>query len=323
MRERSRPRKRARVDEQRRRSPAYKVLYVLIVLIVAGAWAWSFVSYFRRYDSEHPIIEWATPWHEDDVMDAHGVFLWEETTLAAPVGGKVSYPMGTGPLRVFKGAVVARVASGNTKRDVKSPTAGYFVAGTDGYEGKWRYSSLWLGNEELPDVGAVAMRENGAAVKKGEAIGKIIPQPQELRFICYIDKNEVIAKRLANNSVTVRFDTLDTASRVNVRVWEDYGHRLKAYISLPWFPPSAAKSRASTLLLETAGMSGVTVPESAVTFRGGKLGAYVIDGTNAVFREVTGRAIDGGRFLVTSGVVLGDAVVVDGDRAEEGRVDLW
>lgn len=314
---------RSRKSDQRKRGPGYKILYALLIVVVVTVWGYAFSSYFRRYDSMHPVIAWATPWHEEDITAARGVLLWEESVIASPASGKVSYPMGRGPMRVFKGAVVARVASGNAKHDVKAQGTGYFIAGVDGHEGEWRYTSLWLDWDDLPEVSGVSMRSDGDTVKKGEAIGKLVPQPQELRSICYVDRSDAVVKRLTSDTLTARMDELDTSSRVEVRVWEDLGAKAKAYISLPWFPPEAVKSRATTLLFETGGASGVTVPESAVTMRGGRQGAFVIDGTTAVFRDVSGRVIDGGRFLITDGIVLGEAVVVDGDSAEEGRVNLW
>jgi hypothetical protein len=50
---------------------------------------------------------------------------------------------------------------------------------------------------------------------------------------------------------------------------------------------------------------------------------YILNGTEAVFTKVQGRSIGEARFLVTQGMKLGDAVIVNGSSAREGRVKLW
>jgi hypothetical protein len=60
-----------------------------------------------------------------------------------------------------------------------------------------------------------------------------------------------------------------------------------------------------------------------VAEKGGSLGAFVLKGSSAVFTEIDGLFIGGSRFLVTKGLKLGDAVIVDGQSAHEGRVKLW
>jgi hypothetical protein len=144
-----------------------------------------------------------------------------------------------------------------------------------------------------------------------------------LRFIGFADLTGDLEKKLEANRLMVKMDALDTPSRAQVRVYEKLGHRVKMYLGMPWFPPGVLLSRNHSLMIEAGEASGVVVPESAVTMRDGRVGAFVIRGSEAVFRDIEGRVIDGGRYLVMKGVKLGDAVVVDAETAKEGRVKFW
>jgi hypothetical protein len=301
----------------------YRILYCIAVTAIAVLWVYALKSYFEQYDSLHPEITWALPWVQVDSITAGGVFLWNEASLAAPRDGAVRYPNGSGPLRVAKGEVVARVVSGQSAWDVKAPREGYFVAGVDGWEGKWRYASLWPGENELPEAEPVKVIGDGASVKSGAPVGKIIYQPQDLRFIGYADMAGNLEKNLASNEVMVKMDPLDTPSRAYVRVYQKVGHRVKMYLTMPWFPPEAALSRNYDLIIEAGSMTGVSIPESSIVIRDGFRGAFVLNGSEARFTRVDGRLIGGAKFLATKGIKLGDAVIVNGGAAREGRVKLW
>ncbi|MDR1915576.1 MAG: efflux RND transporter periplasmic adaptor subunit [Synergistaceae bacterium] len=306
-----------------RKSLTFCIFYFLVLAVTAFIWIYAYRSYFRHYDSTHPDITWAVPWVQEDIIKADGVLLWNEEKIISPRAGTVKFPQGTGPKRVQRGAVVARVSSGSSAVDVKSPSEGYFIAGLDGAEGKWRYQSLWPGSYELPQVPSVKLMQDGDKVRQGAAIGKIIPQPQGLRYIGYIDLIGNFKEKLASNRVMVKMDSLDTPSKSNVRVYEILGHRAKVLLDIPWFPPGMILSRNYDLIIEIGETSGVTVPESAVIVKDGIRGAFVLRGSEAFFTGVKGRSIDGGRFLVTDGLKLGDAVIVDAYGAQEGRVKLW
>ncbi|MDR1137518.1 MAG: efflux RND transporter periplasmic adaptor subunit [Synergistaceae bacterium] len=303
------------------RSVAYRLFYGLCILLISCVWIYAFKSYFDHYDSVHPEIAWAVPWVQTDVVPAEGVLLWNEKVVLSPRDGTVKYPAGRGPVRVPKGEIVAKVTSGSAESNIKSEEDGYFVAGLDGFEEQWKYSTLWL--EEPPEPPPLKMLEDGAKVSKGAPIGKLIPQPQELRLIGYVDLTEDMIARLETNRLMIKMDALDTSSRSYVQVYEMMGHRAKVYVDIPWFPPQTLMSRKYKMLVETGETSGVAIPESAVGSMKGKQGAFVLKGSNAAFTEIKGRIIDGSRFLATEGLKLGDAVIVDADGAREGRVRLW
>ena len=302
---------------------AYRVFYGLILLLIVCVWIYAFKAYFEHYDRLRPDIAWATPWIQVDIIPVDGILLWDEEVLTAPRDGIVTYPFGRGPVRVPNGATVARVSSGGATSDIRSARDGYFIAGFDGSEGNWRYSQLWPGVEQLPEPAPLRMINDEASVNIGDIIGKLAPQPQELRMIGYVDLTEEMMASLEANRVMAKMDPLDTSSRALVRVYETYGHRAKVYLNIPWFPPEILKSRKYSLLAETGEISGVAIPESAVGIMDGRRGAFVVRGSDASFVEVTGRPIDGARFLVTEGLKLGDAVIVDAYGAREGRVQVW
>ncbi|MDR0648537.1 MAG: efflux RND transporter periplasmic adaptor subunit [Synergistaceae bacterium] len=296
-----------------------KIIYWASVVAIAVIWVVAFRSYFEQYDSAHPEIAWALPWVQSDTITASGVYLWNEAEVRAPASGAVSFPSGAGPLRVAKGAILAKVDGSY----VRAAQEGYFLAGSDGMEGKWRYAALWPGYDELPSAPPVTMTKAGQRVKSGAVIGKLVLQPQDLRFIGYADLTGNLEEDLASNRVMVKMDALDTPSHAPVRVYERVGHRAKMYLTAPWFPPDVTLSRNCEMLIEAGTVTGVTVPESSVIRRDGVWGAFVLKGSEASFAAVEGRSISGNRFLVTSGVKLGDAVIVNGGSAREGRVRLW
>lgn len=305
------------------RGPVQKFFYWFAILLIVFVWIYAFRAYFRHYDSVHPDIAWAEAWVQTDIVNVEGILLWNEDLILSPRDGTVKFPMGRGPLRVPRGAVVAKVTDGGGTYDIKTRDEGYFVAGLDGSEGGWKYSALWPGMKELPVVSPLKMTEESAKVKKNSPVGKLIPQPQDLRFIGYVDMTEGMTKSLASNNLPVKMDTLDTSSKAYVRVYETAAGKAKVYLNVPWFPPEAIMSRRYKLIVEEGETSGIAIPETAVDTKNGKTGAYVVKGTEASFVEIKGRVIGGGRFLATEGLALGDAVIVDAGGAREGRVRLW
>lgn len=301
----------------------YGIFYYFAIAVIVVAWIVAFRSYFENYDSMHPEITWVVPWVQVDMVEAEGIFLWNETKLAASASGKVRYPKGPGPHKVAAGEVVARISSGQAVYDVKAPQAGYFLAGFDGAEGQWKYADIWPGVAPLPKGGTVKMARDGDGVTKGNPVGKLIHQPQELRFIGYTDLSPPLKDALENDRVMVKMDPLDTPSRAHVRVYDDIGHRAKIYLNLPWFPPDIVLSRNYSLIIEAGETHGVVVPESAVATKNGVIGTYVLRGSHSVFVPLNGRTISGSRYLATNGLKLGDAVIVNGAAAREGRVKLW
>lgn len=300
----------------------FRPLYWAAVLFIAVIWIWAFKLYFDRYEYLHPDVTWAVPGVETQLVKIPGVLLWKEVPLVAKMAGTVSYPQGTGPVRVSHGSVVARIVSGGRAMDIKAYRQGYFVAGVDGEEISWRYSAIWPG-DKLPVPHKLSHLKDGLTVGPGQAIGKLVEQPQELRFVGYAKIRGNIADQIKNRSLMVKMDMGDTVTRAAIRVWMDVGDQTKFYVTLPWFQPETLLSRKYTLTVEAGRTEGALVPASAVLDKDGMRGVYLVRGSRVIFQKAEGKAAANGKFLVTKGISVGDAVVEDASTAREGRIQLW
>lgn len=299
---------------------AFRVSYWLGVIIIAVMWVWAFKSYFDRYEYLHPDITWAVPGVDRQIVTAPGLLLWKESILTAPAGGSPTFPLGKGPVRVARGAVVVKVGG----REVKAYQQGYFVAGRDGEETHWRYSSIWPADrEEYNREIKVKYIADGSPVGKGQFVGKIIEQPQELRFIGRMPQTGDIPAQIKRKRLRVRYDNDDTVSNAKLRVTMDDNGMTKFYASLPWFPPELVMSRNYTLIIDAGETEGAVVPRSAVLVKNGRTGVYMVRGARVVFVPVEGRDLPNDRFIVIKGISVGDAVVEEAAAAREGRIQLW
>lgn len=301
-----------------------KPLYWLIVGAVVALWIWGFMLYFQRYAFLHPEVTWAVPGIDEELVVVDGALLWKELVLTSPAEGTVTYPQGRGPVRVSKGAVVAVVKTASGSSQIKAYQQGYFVAGLDGSEESWKYSELWPGSEPLPVADKLTLAENGAQVARGQPVGKLIEQPQELRFIGYTKIAGNMERQIKNKRLKVKMDENDTVSTADIRVHQEMRDgKVKFYLNLQWFQPSLLMSRNYRLIIEAGSVEGAVVPESALLRKNGALGVYIVRGARVLFHQVEGKAIDGGKFLVTKGLSIGDAIVEDASTAREGRIQLW
>lgn len=302
----------------------FRPLYWLIVAAVVALWIWGFKLYFQRYDYLHPDVTWAVPGMDEELVEAEGALLWTETVLTAPFEGTVTYPQGTGPVRVGKGAVVATVKSAAKTTEIKAYRQGYFVAGVDGSEESWKYSELWPGTDLIPRAQKLKLMQNGAQTAYGQPVGKLIEQPQDLRFIGYSGVSGNMGRQIKNKRLKVKMDERDTVSTAEIRVYNDLpGGKVKLYLTLPWFQPSLLMSRNYRLIIEAGSVEGAIVPETALLRKNGGLGVYLVRGSRVLFRPVAGKYLDGGNFLVTEGLSVGDAIVENAETAREGRIQLW
>ncbi|NLX84842.1 MAG: efflux RND transporter periplasmic adaptor subunit [Synergistaceae bacterium] len=304
-------------------SRKFRPLYWLMVFLVIIVWIWAFKLYFDRYEYLHPDITWAIPGIDVELVEVRGVLLWKEVLIQASSEGIVAYPQGTGPVRVARGSVIARITSGNKSFDVKAYQQGYFIAALDGTEQTWRYSELWPGFQPLPNPRPLARLKDGLLVGKGQPIGKLIEQPQELRFVGYSAIVGNMAEQVKNNKLRVKMDGVDTVSAAEIRVTNKTGKKIKFYITLPWFQPETLLSRKYTLIIEAGRTEGALVPRSSVTEQEGKPGIYLVRGARVVFTPVKGKNVANNMFIITEGVSVGDAIVEDASTAREGRIQLW
>lgn len=298
-------------------SGSRRVLYLGILLVIAALWVMGYLSYVDHHRRTNPRITWGVPWTEWNLIPCRGALIWEERVIRSPAGGAVRYPRGEGPVKVPAGAVVAQVNGVS----VKTPVQGIFTARLDRMEGKWRYQYIWDNRENLPHP--PSQSPPAVSVSPGQALGKVIEQPQEIRFFGYVDMTGTVPKMLEERHLAVRRHKFDVNLFGDVRFYEVMGGKALVYMDLPWFTEDIITHRTIDLLVEAGRFDGIAVPESSVMRRGGSYGVFVVRGNVARFRPVEGRPIGAGRFLVTRGLAMGEPVIVDAQLAREGRVQLW
>jgi hypothetical protein len=94
-------------------------------------------------------------------------------------------------------------------------------------------------------------------------------------------------------------------------------------MTLPFFPASIITARGFSCSVLTGNRRGVSVPDSAVILREGKMGVLMVQGSMTEFTEVEGFPTDGDNFFITKGVLPGNVVVLRADKVKEGVVRLW
>jgi hypothetical protein len=305
------------------RSTVLRVLYFALLLAVAVTSIYIYTIWWDEYQRSHPkvtVAEYQT-YRED--IPFHGILLWKDYVLTSAWEGTVSYPLGEAA-RVAKGDVVAVVMSRAGKMAVRAPEPGYFVAGFDGAEENWTYVRFWTGDDLLPTPPEFVAIRPGTHIPKGGIIGKMVPQPQELRCIAFVDLPPMLLKALDQRVVRVRLRETQWPVKADVRVFlKLHERRGKVYLTLPFFPIDIVQSRVVSYRIVAGGHSGAAVPESCVVARNGRVGVFVVEGTVSKFVEVKGIPMPEHLFLITEGVVPGMVVILNAEKAREGNVRLW
>ncbi len=305
-------------SRQRAKTWIYRGLVVAIVLggIVAYLGWW---SHFRNFRPEFATAE---PLCLREKTPSMTVFLWEEQLLVAPFDGVVHYPLGPVPSRVSKGEIVAEIISGPKRVAIQAPKSGYFVPGLDGLEGKWSFSGVWPGDGEIPQGRHLKWKKDGENVAGGRAIGKLVPQPQDLRAVAYIGADEAARRQIKSGAVLFSMNG-ERPQKARIRAVQDYGSKAKVYLTLPFFPLQAVSSRSGEVDFFHSGIEGVVVPESAVLQKDGGLGVFAFSSGKLQYRGVTGQPLPKSLFLVTGGLKAGDLVLGQASLGAERKVVLW
>ena len=299
-----------------------RCFYFALILVVAAGTVKVYFLWWERQKLLNPEVVSAVPYNHTERIPVRGILIWRETVVTSKWSGRVTYPS-LELRRVRKGETVAVVESPQGKMAIRAEEAGYFLPGLDGAEGKWSYGDFWNDLSPLPRAPSLEFFLQGWAVAKGEAVGKLIPQPQELRCILYADVAPSHERDIRNGFVRVKRNELGWSQKVDVRVFRFHGRTVKLYITLPFFPVEVARSRELDLLLESQEKMGLWVPESAVLHREGRLGVLQVEGNVVSFHEIQGMPVDQGRFFVTSGLTPGNLVVRSAQNAREGKIRLW
>ena len=293
----------------------------LLFVIVAGSLA-AYLGWWTHFRSYRPEFSTAEPLTFRETVRSRTILLWGETVLFSPLDGVVHFPLGTEGVRVSKGDIVAEVVSGGQKAIVKVPQSGYFIPGLDGLEGKWAFSGAWPGDGELPAAGSLRWKAEGERVSRGGGVGKLIPQPQELRAIAYIEMDEATRGQIRKGTVLFSIDG-ERPQQALIRAIQDYGSKAKVYMTLPFFPMTMVNSRSRQIDFFQGEMKGVVVPESALLQKAGGVGVYAFCSGKLEYRNVTGKPLANSRFLVTGGLKAGDLVLSQAAVGAERKVLLW
>ncbi len=293
----------------------------LLVAILTGSVA-AYAGWWSNFRAYRPEFSTAEPLTIQEKAPSRSVLLWSESVLASPMDGAVHYPFGVEPVRVAKGEVVAEVLSGSQKAIVRAQQSGYFIPGLDGLEGKWSFSDIWPGDGELPAGSSLRPKVEGTRVGRGKAIGKLVPQPQELRAIAYIEMDESVRRQIGKGVILFSIEG-ERPQRARIRAVHDFGPKAKVYLTLPIFPVSIPFSRNKKIEFFHGEKKGVVLPESALLQKAGAMGVYAFASGKLEYRSVVGQPLPGGRFLVTNGLKAGDLVLSRASAGAERKVLLW
>ena len=295
-----------------------KLIYYAVFLSLVVGVIKVYLYWLDDYNALHPEVVAAVAMGYVEELPLDGVLIWDEQLLTATRDGVLTYPSSL-PRRVMKGEAVAALDG----VAVKAAAAGYFIPALDGEEEKWTYSRLWPGISAFPQLGALETLDNGARLRKGDPVGKLVPQPQDLRCLAYLDKTVSLMQDVNNGFIEIRAKPDDKTQRAVVRAHVDAGQKIKVYLTLPFFPASVISARNFTCSVLTGNRRGAAVPDTAVVQRGGKTGVLMVLGSVTEFTEVEGFSTEKDNFFITKGVLPGNVVVLYADKIKEGVVRLW
>ncbi|MDR3229971.1 MAG: hypothetical protein LBT65_00890 [Synergistaceae bacterium] len=290
----------------------------MIILVVLGGVVRTYIFWLDHYNMLHPDVVQATVMGYVEELPLEGILVWDEQLVTAPRDGVLTYPSPR-PRRVAKGEAIAAIDG----RAVRVEMPGYFFPALDGQEGKWVYSRLWPGTSDFPRAGPARFVENGARLRKGDPIGKLVPQPQDLRCIAYLDRTPALERDIKLGYVNVRTEPQGRDRKAAVRAYVNAGQKIKVYITLPFFEPSLLTTRVFSCSVTTGDRQGVLLPDSAVVLRNGQMGVFLLKGNLTEFTEIEGFPADGGNFFIIKGILPGNVVVLQADKFKEGAVMLW
>ena len=167
--------------------------------------------------------------------------------------------------------------------------------------------------------------ENGTQLRKGAPVGKLVPQPQFLRCIAYLDCSPSIERSLQRKNATIKIrmepDGKDRGAEVVAVKFS--GQKIKVCLRLPFFPASVLYSRAFSCRVITGDLQGVMVPDTAVVTRDGRNLVFVVQGSRVLSQDVEGFPADEKHFFITKGVMPGNKLILHADKTLSGVIRLW
>ena len=288
-------------------------------LILAGA-ARLYILWLDSYWQAHPQVIEAMAARYVEEQPLEGILLWDEQLVYAPQDGVLTY-LSPLPRRVSKGDMLAALDG----TAVRAPYPAYFYPALDGQEGQWVYSRLWPEFAPFQFFRPAVLLENGIQLRKGAPIGKLVPQPQTLRCIAYLDRTPSLERSLQVKNATIRIRTEPEGKerKAEVVAVKPAGQKIKVSLRLPFFPPEALRTRAFSARVVAEDQQGVMVPDSAVITRDGRNIIFLMQGARVVSQDVKGFPADEKSFFIVAGVMPGNKLVLDAGNAKEGVVRAW
>ena len=187
---------------RKRKGLLQRIIYYSILLTIFSLGYKIYSLWYDNYRLSNPQFIDAITTNYSEEQPLNGILLWDEQLIYAPQNGILTYPSPR-PRMVAKGEILAALDG----VAVRAPYPAYFFPGLDGQEGNWVYAKLWPDFAPFPEFNNAELIENGTQLMRGEPIGKLIPQPQILRCIAYLDKTPSLEKSLNNAAATVRIRT--------------------------------------------------------------------------------------------------------------------
>jgi len=294
-----------------------KIIYYGVLFALAAGVVRGYLFWLENYVVLRPEVVSAVAMGYVEELPLEGVLIWDERLISAPRGGVLAFQSPL-PRRVIRGEPLVTVDG----VPIRAESTGYFAPAFDGEEGRWLLHRLW--NEaEFPLLRALNVLESGTHVRAGDPVGRFIPQPQDLRGVAYLDRTPSLMRDIERGFIEIRTTPDGKLQRAEVRAHRDFGKMVQVQLTLPFFPASIISTRSFTGSVVTGSRQGVSVPDTAVVMRGGRMAVLMVLGGVTELREVEGFPIDGDNFFITRGVLPGNVVVLRADGVREGSVRLW
>ena len=309
------------MSRRKRKGLPQRLLYYTLLLFICLMGYRVYASWLEDYRLSHPQVIEAVTTNYSEEQPLDGILLWDEQLIYATQDGILTYPSPRARLTA-KGEILAAL-DGSA---VIAPYPAYFYPGLDGQEGNWVYPKLWPDFAPFPEFQDASLIENGTHLRRGEPIGKLVPQPQILRCIAYLDTTPSLERALRNKdnpTIRIRTEYEGKERKAEVVAVKSSGQKLKVYLRLPFFPPGLLRSRRFTASVITDVQKGVMVPDTAVITKNGKNRVYILQGNSPVAQEVEGFPADEKNFFIEKGVRLGDKLILDAEMIKDENERIW
>jgi len=302
-----------------------KIIYYIVIVFIMMMGYRVYKLWYENYKLSNPQLIEAMSTNYSEEQPLNGILLWDEQLVYAPQDGILTYP--TPKARyVAKNEILAALDG----IAVRAPYPAYFYPALDGQEGDWVYPKLWPNFDPFPEFNTASLIENGTFLARGEPIGKLIPQPQVLRCIAYLDTTPSLERALSIKDgpvIRIRTELDGKERRAEVVAVKSLGQKLKVYLRLPFFPTEVLKSRLFTASVITDIQKGVMVPDTAVITREGKNMVFIVNGNSTELHAIEGFPADEGSFFIEKGIQPGTKLILNADtlifNVKDENLRIW